>query len=210
MRPGLRPATRGEAAAEALAGVVHGAFCNHCHNIPCTTQSSAGGMFVSAKLPGLTNERHLSSSRGDQPRRCAPGDHEGSPPTRRPPGMCDLMRLACGQGGSHRDARWRRARAASGSEAGSDAAASGSASGSGADSDSEGGSGGDEAGARADPYAALDDVSDDDVREELRREQQQQLLAASQVFLYEGPGVYAWRMLSRAQRPDVAGGTGPM
>jgi hypothetical protein len=53
-------------------------------------------------------------------------------------------------------------------------------------------------------------MSDDDVREELRREQQQQLLAASQVCLYEGPGVYAWRMLSRAQRPDVAGGTGPM
>ncbi|KAK9843452.1 hypothetical protein WJX81_003239 [Elliptochloris bilobata] len=84
-------------------------------------------------------------------------------------------------GGSHRDARWRRARAASSSE-GSDDEGRGEGSddegsGSGSDCDSRGAGG---KGDPGDPYAALEDISDDEAREELRREQQQRLLAASQ------------------------------
>jgi len=66
-------AKRGEAAAKELAGAVHGAFCNHCRNIPCTNQSFAGGMCVNAKLPGLTDRMQICSSRWDQRQRCAPG-----------------------------------------------------------------------------------------------------------------------------------------
>lgn len=90
----------------------------------------------------------------------------------------ELCRRLPRQGGSHRDARWRRARAASDSEGGSEG--SGSRAG---DSDSGEDSDGDASERPGGAGAALEDMSDEDVREELRREQQQRLLAMSQVCL---------------------------
>lgn len=88
------------------------------------------------------------------------------------------------QGGSHRDARWRRAKAASNSAESSEEEGeeSGAGSGSGADSgtESDGGARRSGGGPPEDPYAALDEMSDDEAKEELRHEQQQRLLAASQ------------------------------